>query len=68
MLLFALGLSLATGITFGLLPALQATRLDLNQVLKHELRLAGWRSRGWLRSTLLSAQVAVCWYCWSRRG
>jgi predicted permease len=57
---FCLALSLATGIGFGLLPALQATRLDLNRVLKEESRSAGWRSRGWLRGTLLATQVAVC--------
>jgi predicted permease len=57
---YCLFLSLATGIVFGLAPALQATRLDLNRVLKQEGRTAGWRSRGWLRSALLTAQVAVC--------
>jgi predicted permease len=57
---FCLALSLATGIGFGLLPALQATRLDLNRVLKEESRPAGWRSRGWLRGSLLATQVAVC--------
>jgi predicted permease len=57
---FALILSLATGIVFGLLPALQATRLDLNSVLKQEGRSASRQSRGWLRSMLLATQVAVC--------
>ncbi len=57
---FALILSLATGVVFGLLPALQATRLDLNSVLKQENRSAGRQSRGWLRSMLLATQVAVC--------
>ncbi len=57
---FALILSLATGIVFGLLPALQATRLDLNSVLKQESRSASRQSRGWLRSMLLATQVAVC--------
>jgi len=57
---FALFLSLATGVVFGLLPALQATRLDLNSVLKQESRSASRQSRGWLRSMLLATQVAVC--------
>src|ERR1700733_11338805 len=33
-LLFALGISLFTGLVFGLAPALEATRVDLNTVLK----------------------------------
>jgi ABC-type antimicrobial peptide transport system permease subunit len=57
---YCLILSLATGIVFGLAPALQATRLDLNRLLKQDGRAAGCRSRGWLRSALLTAQVAVC--------
>lgn len=57
---FSLALSLLTGIVFGLVPALQATRPDLNRVLKDEGRAAGRRSGGWLRGALLATQVAVC--------
>ncbi len=56
--LFALGVGLASGLLAGLVPALRATRADLNTVLKAtELRLA--RSRGWMRQALVVAQVAA---------
>jgi predicted permease len=59
-LLFALGLSALTGVVFGLLPALQATRRDLVSALKQggSQGTAG-RSRHRLRSALVVAQIAV---------
>ena len=57
---FSLAISLVTGIVFGLVPALQSTRPDLNRVLREEGRAAGCRSGGWLRGALLATQVAVC--------
>ena len=59
-LAYALALSVLTGLTFGLLPALQASRSDLNEVLKQEGSSAGTRSAGLLRNVLVAAQVAVC--------
>ena len=56
---YAFGLTLITGIAFGLIPAFESTRVDLNTALKDE----GGRARGsgrFLRSTLVGAQVAVC--------
>lgn len=55
---FALGLSVVTGIVFGALPALQASRPDLVPALKDEGSLAGYR-RSRLRNLLVIAQVAL---------
>ena len=60
MLLYTVSLCVLTGLVFGLVPALESTRIDLNSGLRDEFLLAGRRSRRWLRSTLVGAQVAVC--------
>ncbi len=58
---YAVAISAFTGIVFGLLPALQATRPDLVSALKEEgSGFAGHLSRGWLRGALVVAQVSVC--------
>src|SRR5579863_4081708 len=57
--LFALVASLASGIVFGVAPALRSTRRDLLPALKDERQLAG-PQRSWLRSTLVVAQITVC--------
>jgi macrolide transport system ATP-binding/permease protein len=58
---YALGISAVTGILFGLLPSLQATRPDLVSALKEEgSGFSGHISRSWLRSALVVAQVSVC--------
>jgi putative ABC transport system permease protein len=57
-LLFAAGASVLTGVAFGLAPALQASRYDLNESLKEGGRgVAGGRSR--VRSALVIAEVAL---------
>jgi len=57
-LVFALTLSLLTGIAFGLLPALQSSRPDLVPALKDEKSMGGFhRSR--LRNGLVILQVAL---------
>ncbi len=56
-LLFALGVSIATGVLFGLVPALQATRPSLIPALKGEPAAGGSRSR--IVRGLIVAQMAL---------
>src|SRR5205809_2263114 len=59
---YALALTLVTGILFGLVPALQSSRLDLNTALKEDGAKSGpgKKSGRFLRNTLVGAQIAVC--------
>ncbi len=59
---YALALTLVTGILFGLIPALQSSRLDLNTALKEDGAKSGpgKKSGRFLRNTLVGAQIAVC--------
>lgn len=58
---YALMLTLITGVVFGLAPALQASRADLNTALKGvDAGIGGHASGGLLRHSLVAAQVAVC--------
>jgi len=58
-LLFALLVSCATGVTFGLVPALRSAAVDAAPVLKEETRSAGLhKSR--LRNLLLIGEIATC--------
>ena len=57
---YALLISLAAGVAFGLLPSMQSTKLNLTSALKDEGTPFGQRiSRSRLRSLLVGAQVAV---------
>ncbi|HSE96711.1 MAG TPA: ABC transporter permease, partial [Blastocatellia bacterium] len=56
---FALGLSLLTGILFGLAPAFRATRIDLTPSLKESGRGSSAASRSVLIKSLIVAQVAM---------
>jgi predicted permease len=59
-LLFTLGISVFAGFVFGLMPALQASRPDLNMVLRSEGRgSTGGRRHNTLRSLLVVGQVAL---------
>ena len=57
---YSLALSGATGIVFGLLPAIESTKIDLASGLKEESNVSQGRSRHLLRSLLMGGQVAVC--------
>lgn len=55
---FAVGLSIFTGLGFGVLPALRASRLNLAEALRSGSRTEGG-SQGRLRSTLVVAETAI---------
>ncbi len=60
MLLFAGALSLATGVLFGLYPALHATRSDLVTILRASSgQPAGARAAARFRTALVTAQIAL---------
>jgi predicted permease len=58
--LFCIALSALTGIVFGLVPALRATRPGLVGALKDEPVQFGQSRRFGLRNVLVVAQVAIC--------
>ncbi|NVJ22623.1 ABC transporter permease [Myxococcus sp. AM011] len=57
-LVFTGGVSLLSGLLFGLVPALQASRADLNATMREGSRGTAGRSSGRLRSGLVVGQVA----------
>jgi putative ABC transport system permease protein len=58
-LAFSFGLSLITGLVFGLAPALQSSRLDLNEVLKEGGRNASAGASHRLRSAMVVTEIAL---------
>jgi predicted permease len=56
--IFTFVLAFATGVLFGLLPALQATRADLVPAFKDEASFGGNR-RSWLKGGLIVLQVSL---------
>ncbi len=60
MLLFALGISILTGLLFGLIPALRSTSADLQSTLREQgANVFGGKSNVRLRKALLVSQVAL---------
>ena len=59
-LLFALGISILTGLLFGLIPALRSTSADLQSTLREQgANVFGGKSNVRLRKALLVSQVAL---------
>jgi putative ABC transport system permease protein len=59
-LAFTFGISLVTGLAFGLVPALQATRPDVTAALRESTRTAsGGKSRHNVRNILVIADIAI---------
>lgn len=56
---FTFGVSLVTGLIFGLLPAFRASKLDLNEALKESGKSTAGKERHRLRSALVFADVAL---------
>ena len=58
-LLFAMGASILTGLLFGLLPALRASRVDLTGAIKDMGKSTAGHSRQGLRNLLVMAELAL---------
>jgi len=57
--IFTIATSLLTGIIFGIVPALTATRLNLNESLKESGRTTEGRRTGRLRDAVVIGEIAV---------
>jgi predicted permease len=57
--LFTAGVSVLTGLLFGLVPALQASRADLHSAMREGSKGSGGRSSGRVRGVLVVSQVAL---------
>jgi putative ABC transport system permease protein len=63
-LAFTLGVSLFTGILFGLFPAIGASRPDLNSTLKESSNRAGTGfHQSKARSLLVISEISLAWCC-----
>jgi putative ABC transport system permease protein len=58
-MLYAIGVAGLTGIIFGLAPAIQASKADLQEALKEGGRGTAGGARAWIRNTLVVAEVAL---------
>jgi putative ABC transport system permease protein len=58
-LAFTAALSVLTGLAFGLLPALRASRTNLNEVLKDAVRGTAGPGRGRVRAALVVSEIAL---------
>jgi predicted permease len=56
---FALGLTALTALAFGLIPALQASTGGVHAAMKQDAEGSSG-GRGWIRGTLIGAQIALC--------
>ena len=68
-LAFTLGISVVTGVLFGLAPAIQSSKADLNESLKEAGRGLGTsRNRNRARSALVVSEIALAPCCSSAPG
>ena len=58
-LVYTIAVSVATSVVFGLVPALQAARTNLQDSLKEGARGATGGRRAWMRNTLVVAEVSL---------
>jgi predicted permease len=59
-LIFALVLSIVSGVVFGLAPALQSSRINIVSSIKEGSVTTGWKWRNaWLRNSLVVSQIAL---------
>jgi putative ABC transport system permease protein len=58
--LFAIGIALVTGVVFGLIPAVQVRRVDVNTVLTNNAaRMSGSTGQKWMRRGLVVMELAT---------
>lgn len=66
---FTFGIALVTGVMFGLAPAFESVRTDVNTLLKESgSAVSQSRSRGWLRGMLVATQIALATILLSSTG
>jgi putative ABC transport system permease protein len=58
-LIYTISVAALTGIVFGLAPAIQASKADLQEALKESGRGMAGSGRAWVRNTLVVAEVAL---------
>ncbi len=58
-MLFTFGVSILTGILFGIVPAIQTTKTDLHETLKEGGRSAAAATKHWVRSVLVVTEIAL---------